>query len=433
MTYEAAISYLEQFIDYERLIHVPYTESEFKLERMFELLRHLGEPQQRLRCIHIAGTKGKGSTGAMIAAILQAAGHRTGVYSSPHLVSFRERIRIDGKMIPEPDVTRLVERIKPAVEATAERKDELGALTFFELYTAVAFLYFAEQQVDWAVVEVGMGGRLDATNVVNPALVVITPISFDHQAYLGSTLAEIATEKAGIIKPGTRVVCAPQQPEAADVIRQSAQALGAPLIMAPDRSPLLEGINGGPDGETRLGMPGAHQLRNAAVAVAAIEQLRAQGYDISDEAVREGLANARLRGRFEVHPGKPTWVLDCAHNQLSARALRQALDDYLPARKVVFVLGFSMDKDIRAILEELAPRASNVILTRPKNPRAAPPGHLQKLAEGILPSVLIAPNVPAAVEQARRLASPEDVICITGSFYVVGEAIESFPRQPPRT
>lgn len=425
MTYEAAISYLEQFIDYERLTHVPYTESEFKLERMFELLGHLGEPQQGLRCIHIAGTKGKGSTGAMIAAILQAAGHRTGIYSSPHLISFRERIRINGEMIPEPEVARLVDRIKPAVDATTKRKAELGALTFFELYTAVAFLYFAQQSVDWAVIEVGMGGRLDATNVVNPDLVVITPISLDHQAYLGSTLTEIAAEKAGIIKPDIPVVCAPQQPEVTEVIRQRAEACGAPLIVAADRSPLLEGINRGRGGETSLGMLGAHQLRNAAVAVAAIEALRAQGHDISDEAVRNGLASARLRGRFEVHPGKPTLVLDCAHNRLSARALREALDDYLPTRKVVFVLGFSMDKDIPAILEELAPRAWKVILTRPKNPRAASPKRLQKLAEGILPSVLIAPDVPAAVEQARRLASPDDVICITGSFYVVGEAMEA--------
>jgi len=175
-----------------------------------------------------------------------------------------------------------------------------------------------------------------------------------------------------------------------------------------------------------VGLPGAHQLRNAALAVTAIEALRARGHEISDDAIREGLAKARLRGRFEVHPGEPTWVFDCAHNQLSARALRQALDDYLPGRDVIFVLGFSMDKDIAAIIEELAPRAAKVVLTRPRNPRAAAPEDVAKLAKGILPEPVIAPNVPAALVAATELAGPEDVICVTGSFYVVGEAMEAF-------
>ena len=179
-----------------------------------------------------------------------------------------------------------------------------------------------------------------------------------------------------------------------------------------------------------LGMPGAHQLRNASLAVAAIEALRARGHAVSDEAIRDGLAKARLRGRFELHPGKPMWVFDCAHNQLSARALRQALDDYLPGRQVIFVLGFSMDKDIPAIIEELAPRAAKVVLTRPRNPRAAAPEDVRTLAEGILPDPVISPDVPAALEAARRLAGPDDVVCVTGSFYVVGEAMEAFPPEP---
>lgn len=429
MDYPTALKYVLSFTDYEKLPSFLYSAANFDLRRMEELLERLGNPHLASRSVHVAGTKGKGSTAAMIASTLSTAGYKTGLYTSPHLHTFRERISIDGKNIAEEEFATLVERLKPEVEAV-NRSGAYGQLTTFEILTAVAFTYFMERGVDFQVLEVGLGGRLDATNVVRAEIAVITSISMDHAEVLGDSLAKIASEKAGIIKPGAIVVSSPQQSEAEGVIKEVCLKMGATLI-AVGRDVIWEkrasDLNGqsfevkGKAGSYDLTIPllGDHQLENAATAVAALEALATEADDIA-----KGLAQVRWPGRLEILRHEPLFVVDGAHNASSAGRLREAIEACFDFDRLILIIGVSSDKDIAGIVAELAPLSSLAIVTRSRHPRALEPNLLLEELErrGVMSEVVA--GVASAVERALSLAGPRDIICATGSLFVIAEARE---------
>ncbi|MAG14732.1 MAG: bifunctional folylpolyglutamate synthase/dihydrofolate synthase [Dehalococcoidales bacterium] len=431
MEYQAALDYILSFADYERLSRSAFV---FDLERIEELLVRLGNPQQAARSVHVAGTKGKGSTAAMLASILTQAGYHTGLYTSPHLLSPMERIQVDGRPMAEGDFGRLVAMIKPEVEAV-NAIGGLGELTTFELLTALAFLYFREIEVDYQVLEVGLGGRLDATNVIRPEVCVITSISYDHTDVLGDTLAQIAGEKAGIIKSGSVVVCAPQLPETMVVIENTCRERGARLIKAGSEVTWEQQAIGsegqsfrlrGLAEEYNLEIPllGEYQLENAAAAVMAAEVLATKEASISPESIARGLNQVRWLGRLQVLRRRPWVIVDGAHNADSARRLVQALGEYFDLQRVFLIFGASSDKNIAGMVAELVSLPGEVIVTRSRHPRAVAPavlgGEFSKYR--IVPEE--AGNVAAAVERALAWASPADLICATGSLFLVAEVME---------
>jgi len=430
MTYTEALRYIYSFSD-----HSVYTSASYNLDRLRRLLDWLGRPQDRFRSVQVAGTKGKGSTAAMLAAILTAAGQRAGLYTSPHLHTFRERIRVGDDLIPEADVARLVPRIASAVDALyGEPRPALGQITTFELMTTLAFLYYAEADVhgtpraDTAVLEVGIGGRLDATNVVDPALSVITPISRDHTAILGNTLAAIAGEKAGVIKPGVPAVIAPQPAEARAVFERTCQECGAPLTLVGHdwtwtvRESTPEGLRGdvvGPDATyVDLYTPhiGAFQAMNATTAVAAAVQLGA-----AEPAIREGLARVWWPARLEVLSRCPWIVADSAHNDDSARKLAAALVDVFQPRRIILVLGVSRGHNLDDILDPLLPLATHIVATQPQHPRALPVAELQATIATHGRQSTAFETVAQAMEYAMSLAGPDDLIC-AAALFVAAEA-----------
>ncbi len=440
--YQAALDYIFNYVDYERRRSVPYTETAWDLQRTRQVLHALGDPHLGLRYVHVAGSKGKGSTAANIDSILRAAGLRTGFYSSPHLHTFRERIRIDGQLIAQADVVDLLEQCKPAIEA-------VPGITTFEIMTVLALLHFAQQQVDWVALEVGLGGRLDATNVITPAVSVITPISLEHTALLGDTIDLIAREKAGIIKPGVPVVVAPQHDEALAAFQDVAGRQGARLVLvgrdwawrliadsvAGQAFAVQSATSPWDEGQlARLHTPllGAHQLANATTAIAACAELVGQGAQITAENVQRGLAQVVWPGRLEVLAAPPqaqqTLVLDSAHNDVSARLLRGALARYFPGRPLYFVVGVSNDKDAAGILAELLPGAERALLTRSRHPRAADPAELAPLAARYVPAdrIDVVHAAPQALAQALEQAGPDAVICLAGSLFIAGEGREAW-------
>jgi len=431
---DEALDYLYHFTDYERMAKPrDRATSVFGLARMNQLLEFLGNPQLKLRAIHIAGTKGKGSTAAMAASILQAAGASVGLYTSPHVLHVRERIMVDGQWIAEPRLTDHINTMYPYLQDSLKTSAKYTP-TFFEIFTAAAFLEFLAQGVDYAVFEVGLGGRLDATNVLAPIVCGITHISFDHTDKLGDTLAEIAGEKAGILKRGVPAVVAPQEPEALAAIEAKAKAVGAPLVLV-GRDVALR--NGRTNIEVatplrtyrRLKVPlaGHHQRQNAATAVALAETAcERTGRRLTAKAVRDGLQAVRWRARIEVVAQRPTVVVDAAHNVASIRALLDTLDRNFSFKRLLLVVGISADKDIVGILRELVPRASLVVTTRSQSPRAAEPEELARQARAIAPVETVAsPDPCQALALARRRAASDDLVCLTGSFYVAGEVIAS--------
>jgi dihydrofolate synthase/folylpolyglutamate synthase len=436
MDYSQAIDYVLSFVDWERAPAQAFAAANFDLRRVQSFLARLGNPHLDRQTIHIAGSKGKGSVAAMIASILQAAGYRSGLYTSPHLHSVRERIVADGQPIGEDEFTHLTEAFVPQV--AAENEDgRFGQLTTFELLTALAFLYFQERDSQWQVLEVGMGGRLDATNVVDEkAACVITPISLEHTTVLGDTVEEIAVEKAAILRLGTTAVVASQPyPEAAAVIRGRAAELGAPLLDVGETYSVqrlgwdLTGQSfrlAGPGCSRELWLPllGAHQLENAATAVAAIDALRSGGIDVSEESMGEGLSRLSWPGRLEVLRDKPLIVVDGAHNGDSARRLRQALREHFSFDRAILVMGVSGDKTVGAMAEELAPLTHLLIATRSQHPRAAEPESVAAAfaARGVASETCL--TLAAALDRARALAEPDDLICVGGSLFVVAEARE---------
>jgi dihydrofolate synthase/folylpolyglutamate synthase len=445
--HEEALAFLLGRIDYERAATVPYGARDFKLDRMRELLDRLGNPQDSLPIVHVAGTKGKGSTSAMIAAVLTAAGFRTGLFSSPHLEKLEERLRIDGRSCTGDELIGLVKRIRPVAEAM-DRNLRSGhsppGPTYFELNTAMALLHFAAERVDAAVLEVGLGGRLDSTNVCTPRVAVITSISFDHTRQLGNTLASIAWEKAGIVKPGIATisgvvadeprrvieqVCEERQSRLAEMVRdfdftyqpprhlELGEARGSLdfRYLVPGRQQELRSVE--------LGLVGRHQACNAAVALATLLELRDQGWDIPEPAIRRGLAETAWPARVEVIARRPTVVIDAAHNVASIEALLESLDESFSARRRVLIFATTKDKDIRGMLQRLLPAFDTVIFTRyTNNPRSVPPEDLASLgAELVGRELSVTADSVTAWDLARGCAGPEDLICITGSFFLAGE------------
>ncbi len=437
MTYKEAVAYLESLIDYERTPAGAAAARVWNLDRMRHMLHAVGDPHLGLRCLHLAGTKGKGSTAAMAASILSAAGHSVGLYSKPHLISFRERIRVGRDLISEEEVTALTAELRPVIEAT--KSLDLGPPSFFEAYTLMGLLYFAREKVDIAVIETGLGGRLDATNVIAPFACAITRIGFDHMQELGTTLAQIAREKAGIIKPGVPVVSAPQATEALEVLQEVALERGAQLlVVGTEAGPsvlstqvtdfkqvfAIRGLDRTYE-DLLCPLLGAHQAENAAIAIGLVELAARGGLATGEEAVRKGLAAVRWPGRFQVVSRHPLIVLDGAHNELGAAALAEAIRSLLPGRRVVLILGIHSDKDAGAIARHLCPLADRVIATADSNPRAMDAAELQRLVFRHSKHTSAITPVAEAVRRATRLARRDDAIVITGSLYVVGEAMQA--------
>ncbi len=444
LNYDQAIEYLESFINYEKLA-APYDPRKWKLERMHRLLNAVGDPHHGLRFIHIAGTKGKGSTAAMIASILRSAGFKVGLYTSPHLISFRERIRIDGEMISEDQVCDLVTQIRPYVDELKEYEDQFGILSFFDVYTTLGILFFSVEKVDFAVLEVGMGGRLDATNVVQPLVSVITQISYDHTLSLGNTIESIATEKAGIIKDNGYVITSPQVPEALEIIRNTCAEKKARLFEVGvdihfekyKNPPLPKGDSGGFSApfsvsgifdeyeNLRIPLIGDHQLINAASAVGALEALRFHDFTITAENMRAGFEKVKWPARVQVISQNPTIVVDVAHNEASAKALRDTIESSFSYEKLILVMGISQHKDIKGIGRQICSIADQVILTKVNNPRALEPEDMKAELGDICEDAAITQDIASALEKARSIAGPTDLICIMGSVYLAGEAMQA--------
>ena len=429
MSFSSAIDYLYSFINWEVERHTRYSPEVMTLERPRALLRALGDPQEQYPTIHITGTKGKGSVGAMCAAVCQAAGLRTGLYSSPHLQDFRERFRIDNLLIDEDTFAALVDEMRPTLESIPD-------LTWFEVTTGLAFLYFARQNVDVAVIEVGLGGRLDATNVITPLVSVITSLSFDHTHLLGNSLADIAREKGGIIKSGVPVVSAPQPPEALDVLETLAAKhdstvtlVGRDWLYTPQANTVQGAVfqagPAGAPGETfRTALLGEHQVLNATVALATLDHARRAGLPLTPPAQRAGLARVDWPGRLEVVGEQPTLLLDAAHNGASARRLNLALTELFPQRPLALVFGASADKDVPGMFDALLPDVDFLITVQAVHPRAHAAERLAEMAreQGYARPVEAIPAVEAALTRAAELVGPEGLVCVTGSLFIVGEA-----------
>lgn len=427
MDYREAVSFVLGFTDLEKM---PLRSPEyFDLRRMEELMGYFGNPHLGIKTIHIAGTKGKGSTSAMTASILSASGYKTGLYTSPHLHSIRERFQIDGKPISKEDFVYFVEQIRPYLHIPSQ----YGFRTTFEILTALCFLYFKEKGVDYQVIEVGLGGRLDATNIVQPKVAVITSISFDHMEVLGNTLGQIAREKAGIIKPGITVINAPQFPEAKEVIYKVCEERGAKLIQVGeditwrglDFSPkgqrcAIKGLKG----EYHLFIPllGEHQLENAAVSIAAVEQLNDP--KITPESIAKGISQVSWPGRMQILREKPWIIVDGAHNVYSVQRLREAILRHFEFQKIFLIMGVSIDKDIAGMVKELSLLSPWVILTSSKHPRAMPPHRISQEWKKIGIEPFIAEDVPQAISLTLSLAGEKDLILATGSLFIVAEVIE---------
>ena len=449
MSYSKAIDYLYNLQKYG---------IKFGLNNISALMSVLDNPHESFLSVHVAGTNGKGSTSAIIASILKAAGLKVGLFTSPHIVSFTERIRINGEEITEDEVISLTEEIRDVIDRSQQSNPPILPLekggkggfmpTFFEVVTAMALLYFKRKKIDIAVIEAGMGGRLDATNIITPEVSVITNTSYDHMEFLGSTLAEIAREKAGIIKEGVPVVVSEQESEVKNVLKKKAVENNCEIYFyAKDFSSVLktEDISGicfdycGSDSfviqDLFLPLTGMHQVQNACVAIKAIELLNKKLHSHvlfhTPHLVREGLANVRWPGRLEFIKDDPPVVIDGAHNPAAARCLAPVLEKIFlrKYKKIVLVLGIMSDKDVRGIMEPLLPLASEIILASPAYSRAASPEQLAGVAKSLgFFNVRIAPTVTNAIELAKNLALSHDspLIVITGSFYTIGEAKEAF-------
>lgn len=436
-TYKAALAYLEDRTDLERVRPTPEVKDRYKLDRFRALLRALDDPQSDLRCVHVAGSKGKGSTVAMTASCLQACGYVVGSYTSPHLVDVRERVTINGAMVPQGEFTRLMGQCATAAKSIIDRH---GEPTFFELMTALAFLYFAEKAVDIAVVECGLGGRLDCTNVVNPDVSIITAISLDHTQILGSTLDAIAREKAGIMRKDVPVLTLPQDAEVMAALKEEAEKIGAPLHVLGEDVEFSVRFESSPElGPHRrvcvtsprssfehlpAPLPGEHQALNCGLALSAVDFLRGKGFDTPEARVGAGLARTRIPGRMELVWTNPRIILDGAHNAASLAALVRSIGAHVQYDSMVMVFGCSADKDVDAMLEQIALGADKLIFTKSSsNPRAADPADLQKRFTARSGKMTQSTRtLGEALTLASRAVSRGDLIVVTGSFYLVGEA-----------
>ncbi len=434
--YQESLNRMLSLVDYERSGRVgPRQLSIYDLRRTVALMERIGSPHTKAQTVHVAGTKGKGSTAAFCDAVLHASGYKTGFYSSPHLHTFRERIRCDAKPISEAEFSELVEQIWPQQEWVTNNVG-LGPVTLFEFMTAMGFLSFAKRNVDFQTMEVGLGGRLDATNVVNPNVSVITSISLDHTGVLGDSLAQIAAEKAGIIKPGVPVVLAPQGPEATSAIAQVCQREGVRQIQV-GRDVTWEAGPAGAEkqslvvqgrlGRYRLTIPllGSHQLENAATAVAALEVLREQGHSVPEEAIAEGFANVDWPCRMEVISRSPVVMVDGAHNGYSVDALIDSLPRHFEYSRLLLIAGFSADKQVKEMVKRLSRVGPIVIATGSRNPRALPPQAVAALFREAGVTTLEAPTPRDALDVALSKAGENDLVLAAGSLFLAAEVREA--------
>ena len=437
MNYSETIAYLHSLTDYEKTRIERYTPETLDLLRVERLLAVVGDPHTQFPTIHIAGTKGKGSTAALCEVCLRAAGYRTGLFTSPHLYTFCERIQVDGQNISRDQVIALADEIRRAIE-------RVPGVTTFEAITAMGFIYFARAEVDVAIVEVGLGGRLDATNVLTPEVSVITSLSLDHTYLLGDTLAEIAYEKAGIIKPGIPVVSEPQRAEASQVLETISRERGSPLTQVgrdwqcePGHADLdgqtftVRCVAGGGselDGEYWMPLLGRYQLENGTSAIAALNILNRQEFHISAQAVREGFRAIHWPGRFEILSHKPVIVGDCAHNPYSAQVLRGALQEWFPDRRWVLIFGASVDKDIAGILRALLPVCEHVIVTRSAHPRASGPIELADIVASVGGGAEVSVNVKKSLRRGLAMVGPGSGLLVTGSIFLVADVCEEWSR-----
>ena len=426
--YQEALNYLYGFIDNSLTHQKDITLKGADLSRMLALVEALGNPEQKYPTLHVAGSKGKGSVSALCATALQTAGYKVGLYTSPHLRDFEERIQINREPISRQQLVALINEMKPYVAA-------IPGLTTFEIATALAFLYFQREKVDIAVIEVGLGGRLDATNVITPLVSVITALYLEHTRILGNTLTEIAREKAGIIKPGVPVVVSPNKEEALRKVYQIAAEKGA-LVIQNGRDYRYEFLSASLEGQSFLvhvagsdqpaklciRLLGPHQLDNATTAYAALQVLRDQGFPIDENAIREGFAGAEWPARFEILQANPPIVVDSAHNPDAARKLRETLDEFFPGRPVVIVFGVSEDKDVAGMVRELAPRTQLMICSKSTHPRAMDAEALTELCTTLGVPARCIENIPSALREAIRVAGDETLVLVTGSIFVAATA-----------
>ncbi|MDB5295880.1 MAG: folC [Phycisphaerales bacterium] len=440
-SYGKALRFLASLNDYERLRIVRYNPQNFDLERMRNLLKKLGNPHEQFRSVHVAGTKGKGSTCAMIAAMLRANNYKVGLYTSPHLTDIRERIQINGEMIPQSDFARLVKLCEPIVLKAKPTP------TYFDVLTAVAFKWFAEQKVELAVVETGLGGRLDSTNVIKPEVTAITSLSKDHMAQLGPTLARIAEEKAGIFKTGVPAVTVQQPPDAELVLKRVAESRGVQLAVAGKdiefsyrfESSRLQGPHNRiclttPNSKfEHLSVPllGEHQAINCGLALSVIDRLKTRGIAINDARAMEGLIKTTIPGRMEMVSQTPRVLVDGAHNAASVDAMMRAIGQHIPYDSMVVIFGCCSDKDVGGMLERITSGADKVIFTKVDSIRSADPTELAaRYVESYGKMAQVAATLEDALAIANRAVTKEDLICVTGSFYLVGEAKRLFAAKP---
>ncbi len=429
IAYNKALDYLYSFVDYSLKHSSELAKADFNLDRMFALMESLGNPQNKYPIIHVAGTKGKGSTSALCASALRAAGYKVGLYTSPHLEDYTERIRINDEPISHEQLVELVDEIKPYVA-------KIEKLTTFEITTALAFMAFAKYGVDAAVFEVGLGGRLDATNIVTPKVSVITSLSYDHMAVLGDTLAKIAGEKVGIIKLGVPVVSAPQKDESLEVLLRVVKLMNSTLTLI-GRDIKFELLESSLDGQKFtlhnsrkafiLPLLGSHQVENAATAYAA---LKASGLNVSDDQIRKGFAQVKWRARFEVARRDPPVIFDSAHNQDSFAKLSETLQTYFPDKMVYLIFGASEDKNIPGMFTEMKSKIRKLIVTRADHPRALEVEKIQELArQAEVPNEAVSP-VSAALERALELSQKDGSIVLSaGSMFVTAEVMAAWHKR----
>ncbi len=434
-SYQKAIGYLFERTDYEKQQRLRYNVTTFNLKRMHKLLSLLGDPHKKIHTVHIGGTKGKGSTATMLAKMLEANGYNVGLYTSPHVVHLHERITINSEMISEKQMRDLLNRIY----APVEKLSKTDPPTFFEIMTALAFMHFVDMPVDIAIVETGLGGRLDSTNVIKPKVVGITSLSIDHPQLLGNTIDSIAEEKAGIFKRGVPAITVQQDPVAMQVLKSRAIAVEAPLSITGsdiDFSLRFEtSREHGPHTRICLTTPtskfehlrvplhGKHQAINCGLALAMLDKLKSFGYEIDNDKATKGLHSVSLSGRMEIIWHDPRIMIDAAHNAASIKALIHAIGQNVPYDSMVVIFGCNSDKDVRGMLEKLQYGADKVVFTRSNSAKAVSPEDLAEMYTEICGKMCqTAASLGPALQLAKSAVSKEDLICITGSFYLIGEA-----------
>ena len=442
-TYKQAEEFLLQTIDYEKLTQYKYDTSTFDLKRMEEMMCSVGDPHTKRKTIHITGTKGKGSTAIIVSSILSRLGLKTGLFTSPHLTYLGERMKVNDKTISQETFVQLMNMLKPYIDKITAETPILMP-TFFEIVTAIAFLYFEREKTDLSVLEVGMGGRLDSTNIILPEVSVITPVGYDHTDRLGKTLDKIAFEKAGIIKEGIPVISSIQEPDALAVISKTCNEkrsllylVGQDILIYDIKVAQRNGIYGtecvietwrNRYKNIFLPLVGRHQVENCAAAIGSLEVLAGKGIiKVDNELIVNALADIRCPARIEVISEEPLTIVDTAHTVASMKILRESIKESFSFRKLVLVIGLSSDKDIEGVLKEIVSISNDLIFTRTGNPREADPEQMAVIAKRFSQNnLMVIEDIDEAMEEAKEIANADDLICITGSFFLAGKVKELF-------